>query len=334
MRMVAGAPPPTSRGASPRTVRATTREPGNGIPHCETEISPIDDWNRVFGTLRTLALFGVLTGLFMVAGYVIAGYGIMGGDPVGAMLLFGLFAAVINVGAYFWSHKIVLWSYKARIVERHEAPRLWAIVERVALKADLPMPRVAVIPMNVPNAFATGRNPKHAVVAATAGILQMLDDDELEGVMAHEIAHVRNRDMLIMTVAATVAGAVTFAARMLFWNALFGGGQNRNPAMLAVGFAFMILAPVAAIVIQLAISRSREFEADRVGAGICGKPWALARALAKMEAVATRAPMDSRHGNPATASLFIVNPFRGGGFSSLFRTHPQTQDRIRRLEQM
>ncbi len=288
----------------------------------------------MFGTLRTLALFGFLTGLFMVAGYVIAGYGVMGGDPVGAMVLFGVLAAVLNVGSYFFSHKIVLWSYKAKIVTREEAPRLYAIVERVALKADLPMPKVAVIPMNVPNAFATGRSPKHAVVAATQGILQMLDDEELEGVMAHEVAHVRNRDMLIMTVAATVAGAITFAARMLFWNALFGGGDNRNPATLAIGFAFMLLAPVAAIIIQLAISRSREFEADRVGAEISGKPWALARALQKMENVAKRAPLTEQHANPTTASLFIVNPFRGGGLSGLFRTHPRTEERVRRLEAM
>ncbi len=280
-----------------------------------------------------MSLFVVLTALFMAGGYVLGSYG-MAGNPMSAMILFGLFAAAINFGMYFWSHKFVLWSYKAKIVERHEAPRLHGIVQKIAMQADLPMPQVAIIPMQVPNAFATGRNPRHAVVAATHGLLNMLDDEELEGVMAHELAHVNNRDMLIMTVAATVAGAVTFAARMLFWNALFGRGDNRNPATMLIGLAFMILAPLAAIMIQLAISRSREFEADRVGAKLCGKPWALARALEKMQNVATRHPVREDLANPSTASMFIVNPFRGSGFAGLFRTHPATEERIRRLQTM
>ena len=199
---------------------------------------------------------------------------------------------------------------------------------------QLPKPRVYIVENPSPNAFATGRNPKHAVVAATEGILRMLDDDELEGVMAHEIGHVRNRDMLIMSVAATVAGAITFAARMLFWNALFGGGENRNPLSMAVGLVFMLLAPVAAIVIQLAISRRREFEADRAGAQISGKPLALAGALRKMEAIAHKIPLDERAAPSATASLFIVNPFSGRGMAAMFRTHPSTGERIRRLEAM
>lgn len=292
-----------------------------------------DKHNSVFGRLRTLVLMGGLTGLFMVAGYVLAGYG-YAGSPIQAMALFGIFAFVMNFAMYFWSHKFVLWSYKAKLIERQDNPRLYDIVSRVAMKAELPMPQVAVIPMRVPNAFATGRNPKNAVVAATQGIMDILDDDELEGVMAHEMAHVNNRDMLIMTVAATVAGAVTFAARMLFWNSLFGGGRDRNPMMMAIGLAFMILAPLAALVIQMAISRSREFEADRVGAQISGKPWALAQALEKMEHIATRAPLTEKHANPSTASLFIVNPFRGGGMSNLFRTHPQTEERVKRLRDM
>lgn len=285
----------------------------------------------MMGRVRTLALFGMLTMLFMAGGYAIAAY--WGGSPVTAMAIFGVFAFVLNFATYFWSHKFVLWSYKAKMVEQHEAPRLHAVVQKIAWQAGLPMPRIAVIPMGAPNAFATGRNPRHAVVAATQGILQMLDDDELEGVMAHEMAHVKNRDMLIMTVAATVAGAVTFAARMMFWNALFGGGGGRNPVQLAIGAAFMLLAPLAAIVIQLGISRQREFEADRVGAALCGKPWALARALQKMEQVATAYPLGAQHANPSTASLFIVNPFRGG-FSAMFRTHPATQERVRRLQAM
>lgn len=289
----------------------------------------------VFGTLRTFALFGILTLLFMVAGYVVAGYGIAGGDPVGAMVLFGLIAAALNFVTYFWSHKFVLWSYKAKIVTAEEAPRLHAIVRRLSQQAGLPMPQVAIIPMQVPNAFATGRNPKNAVVAATQGILNMLDDDELEGVMAHELGHVGNRDMLVMSVAATVAGAITFAARMLFWNALFGGGDNRNPMTAVIGIAFMVLAPLAAIMVQLAISRNREFKADALGAKISGKPWALASALEKMESIATRHPLDkAESANPSTASLFIVNPFSGGGMSKLFSTHPSTAERVKRLRSM
>ncbi|MGB0651960.1 MAG: zinc metalloprotease HtpX [Thermoplasmatota archaeon] len=286
-------------------------------------------------SFRTLLLMGGLTGLFMLAGWVAAGYGLAGGSISGALLLFGVLALVMNFVTYFWSHKFVLWSYKAKIVTEAESPRLYRIVRRLAMQADLPMPQVAIIPMGVPNAFATGRNPKNAVVAATEGILRMLDDDELEGVMAHELAHVKDRDMLVMSLAATVAGAVTFAARMLFWGSLFGGGNdNRNPATLAIGLVFMILAPVAAMVVQLAISRQREFKADAVGAKISGKPWALASALEKMEAIAKGHPMDARHANPSTASLFIVNPFRGGGFAKLFSTHPQTADRVARLRQM
>lgn len=291
--------------------------------------------DAVFGTLRTLFLFVVLTLLFMLAGWVAAGYGLMGGDIVGAMLLFGVLAAVLNFVTYFWSHKFVLWSYRAKIVTEAEAPRLHAIVRRLAAQTRLPMPQVAVMPLQVPNAFATGRNPKHAVVAATQGILDMLDDDELEGVMAHELGHVRNRDMLVMSVAATVAGAITFAARMLFWNALFGGGDNRNPMTAVVGIVFMILAPVVALLVQLAISRNREFRADAMGAKISGKPWALAAALEKMEHVANAAPLDrARNANPSTSSLFIVNPFRGGGMSALFRTHPSTAERVKRLREM
>lgn len=287
----------------------------------------------MFGRLRTYGLFAIITLLFMIMGYVLAGYG-MAGNPIQAMVLFGVFAALMNFGMYFFSHKLVLKSYRAKLIERQDNPRLWDIVAKLALKADLPMPQVAIIPMAVPNAFATGPNPKKAVVAATQGILDMLDDDELEGVMAHELAHVNNRDMLIMTVAATVAGAITFAARMLFWNSLFGGNRDQSPAQMLIGVAFMILAPLAALIVQMSISRSREFEADRVGAQISGKPWALAGALEKMENVAQRYPLREDRANPSTASLFIVNPFKGGGLSGLFRTHPQTAKRVQRLREM
>lgn len=288
--------------------------------------------SSVLGRLRTMVLFGALTALLMLAGYVAGSYGLVSGDPIGAALLFGVLAGAINFVSYFWSHKFVLWSYKARIVTREESPRLHDIVQRMSQKAGLPMPKVAIIPMGVPNAFATGRNPKNAVVAATEGILRMLDDDELEGVMAHEIAHVGNRDMLIMSVAATVAGAVTFAARMLFWNALFGGSDNRNPLSILIGVLFMLLAPIAALIIQLTISRSREYKADATGARISGKPLALASALRKMEQVAEGYPLTERNASSATASLFIVNPFRGGAMAALFATHPKTAERIRRLE--
>jgi heat shock protein HtpX len=287
------------------------------------------------GGFRTLVLFGVLTVLMMGAGWVASGYGLVSGDPWTATLIFAVLAGALNFIMYFASHKFVLWSYKAKVVTAADEPRLHRIVAKVAAKAGLPMPTVAVIPMDVPNAFATGPSPKKAVVAATRGIMAMLDDDELEGVMAHEIGHVRNRDMLIMTVAATVAGAITFAARMLFWNALFGGnGNNRNPLSIVVGILFMILAPVAALVVQLAISRRREFEADKAGAEISGKPLALASALRKMEHWSQRAPLDDRAAPSATASLFIVNPFSGKGMAAMFRTHPRTEDRIARLEKM
>lgn len=284
-------------------------------------------------TFRTALLMGALLALFVVAGWVLAGFG-LAADPISAMVLFGLVALALNLAAYFWSHKFVLWSYRAKLVGPAEAPRLFAIVDKVRRQAGLPMPQVAVIPMQVPNAFATGRNPKHAVVAATEGILRMLDDDELEGVMAHELGHVTNRDMLVMTMAATVAGAITFAARMLFWNALFGHGDNRHPTTALVGILFMVLAPVAALLVQLAVSRQREFKADAIGAKLCGKPWALARALQKMEQVAKGHPLDAGQANPSTASLFIVNPFRGSAFSKLFSTHPDTAERVRRLQAM
>lgn len=287
------------------------------------------------GGFRTLALFVVLTALMMGAGWVASSYGLVSGSPLAAALLFAVLAGGLNFLMYFASHRFVLWSYRAKVVTAEEAPRLHGIVAKVAAKAGLPMPKVAIIPMDVPNAFATGPSPKKAVVAATRGILHMLDDDELEGVMAHEIGHVRNRDMLIMTVAATVAGAITFAARMLFWNALFGGdNRERNPLGLVVGIAFMVLAPVAALVVQLAISRRREYEADRAGAEISGKPLALASALRKMEHWSQRAPLDDRAAPSATASLFIVNPFSAKGMAAMFRTHPATEERIQRLEKM
>ncbi len=283
-------------------------------------------------TLRTIALFGALVGLFVVIGWLL-GY-IFGGQSfetaLMGMLFFLAIAAVMNFVAYFWSSKIVLWSYKAKIVSQSEAPRLYNIVNKICLKADLPMPKIAIVPTQTPNAFATGRNKKNAVVAATEGILQTLTDDELEGVLAHEMAHVKDRDILVMSVAATIAGAISFAGRMALWNSI-GGRRNDNGGGILLLVA-AITAPIAAMLLQLAISRNREYKADREGSLLIQKPLALARALEKLEIGNRNRPLQS--GNPASASLFIVNPFRGQGLVSLFMTHPPIEARVRRLHEL
>ena len=280
---------------------------------------------------RTLVLFVALTALFMAVGWA-AGAWFAGAPLVGSLVFLGI-AAAINFASYFWSDRIVLWSTRARIVEPHEAPRLHRITRKLADRAGLPMPRVAIIPSRQPNAFATGRNPQTAVVAATEGILDLLDDEELEGVMAHELAHVRHRDILVMSAAATVAGAITFAARAFFWSTFFGGGDEDSGPMGIVGMILLvILAPVAAILVQLAISRSREYLADKGGAEIAGSPRGLARALRSLEYAAERVPMET--GSPTQAHMYIVNPFRGGFVAGLFSTHPPAEERIRRLQAM
>jgi heat shock protein HtpX len=270
---------------------------------------------------KTLFLMTVLTvGLVLLGGW-------FGGQ--GGMVMALVFAGIMNLGSYFFSDKIVLKMYRARVVGPEEAPGLYRVVERLARKAEIPMPKVAIIPGQQPNAFATGRSPKHAVVAATEGILQILDEDELEGVMAHELAHVRHRDILIASVAATLAGAIMMLAR---FGLFFGGGdRDRGPGGGALALVLVILAPIAAMIVQAAISRSREFAADAGGAEISGKPRALASALRKLEAGARQVPMQ---GNPATAHLFIVHPFRGGGLFKLFSSHPPTEARIERLMTM
>jgi heat shock protein HtpX len=269
--------------------------------------------------LKTVLLMTVLTaGLVLVGGWV-------GGE--GGALVALVVAGAMNFGSYFFSDKIVLKMYRAREVTRAEAPVLYDVVESLSRRAGLPVPRVAIIPGQQPNAFATGRNPEHAVVAATEGILQILDRDEIEGVMAHELAHVRHRDMLISSVAATLAGAIMVLARF----GLFFGGGDRDRGGGALALVVVILAPIAAMIIQAAISRSREFAADSGGAEISGKPRALASALRKLEATAKRVPLQ---GNPATAHMFIVHPFRGGGIGKLFSTHPPTEERVERLLQM
>jgi heat shock protein HtpX len=270
--------------------------------------------------LKTALLLGLLSGLLLVIGE-------LAGGANGMMFAF-IIAAVMNLGSYWFSDKIVLRMYRAQQVGPSHP--LYRITERLSQRAGLPMPKVYVIPDASPNAFATGRNPEHAAVAATEGIMQVLSESELEGVMAHELAHVKHRDILISSVAATIAAAIMVAARMAAYAGMFGGGRDErgghsNPIAL---FAMMLLAPLAAGLIQAAISRSREFAADAGAAQITGNPYGLADALRKIEAVARRVPLDA---NPATAHMFIVKPFSGGGLLSLFSTHPPMEARIRAL---
>jgi heat shock protein HtpX len=272
---------------------------------------------------KTALLLGLMSGLLLVIGQVLGGSN--------GMLLAFIFAVVMNFGSYWFSDKIVLRMYKAQ--EVGAGHRLYGIVERLSRQADLPMPKVYIIPEPSPNAFATGRNPSHAAVAATEGILQILSDAELEGVIAHELAHVKHRDILISSVAATIAAAIMFAAHSARWAMMFGGyggrddGRDRGNNPFAL-LATIILAPLAAGLIQMAISRSREFSADAGGAQIAGNPYGLADALRKIEAASKVVPLDA---NPATAHMFIVKPFSGAGLMSLFSSHPPTAARIRAL---
>jgi heat shock protein HtpX len=261
----------------------------------------------------------------MLVLFALVGRGL--GGSSGMMIAFGI-AVAMNFGSYWFSDKIVLKMYKASEIGRDDAPELYEIIDRLRQRADLPMPKVYVIPGDQPNAFATGRNPEHAAVAVTSGIVRLLDRDELEGVIAHELAHVKNRDILTSSVAATLAAAITLIARFALF---FGGGDRRGNAFSTL--LMLILAPIAAIMIQMAISRSREYVADRDGGEICGRPASLADALDKLQRGAERMPMDA---NPSTAHMFIVNPFAGamGGIRSLFSTHPPTEERIRRLREM
>jgi heat shock protein HtpX len=252
------------------------------------------------------------------------------------MIFAFIFALATNMFSYWFSDKIVLRMYGAQEATEAEAPMLWGVTHDLALKMNMPMPKVYVIPSDSPNAFATGRNPKHAAVAATRGILRMLTREELEGVMAHELGHVRNRDILIGTIAAAIAGAISLLANMAQWAMIFGGfggrrDDNEGSGGVIGGILMIILAPIAALLIQMAISRSREYQADATGARICGNPLWLANALRKLEVGSQRVPLDA---NPATAHMFIVNPLRGGGLRNLFSTHPPLEDRIARLEGM
>jgi heat shock protein HtpX len=248
------------------------------------------------------------------------------------MILAFVISVAMNFTAYFYSDKIALAMYRAQPVTREQLPRAYAVVERLAAKDGIPVPKIYVIPTESPNAFATGRNPQHATVAVTHGILSLLDDEELEGVLAHELGHVKNRDILTSSIAATLAGAITLIARMGYWASLFGGyggrdSRGRNGGGLGA-LLMLIVAPFAAMLIQLAISRSREYEADATGAHTTGNPYALARALEKLEDYSKRVPLQA---TPSTAHLFIIAPLVGGAFGSWFSTHPPTKERIRRL---
>ncbi len=277
-------------------------------------------------TLKTTFLLALLTGVFLAIGYL------LGGNS--GMVLAFVFAIVLNLGAYWFSGDIALKANGAREVTPEQAPELHQLVEELAMYAHLPKPRVAIIDSPSPNAFATGRDANHAVVAVTTGILGVLSRDELAGVLAHELGHVRNHDILISSVAATIAGAITVLANMAQWALIFGGfgrsdddeGANPIAALLMI-----VIAPIAAMIIQLAISRSREFGADDTGARIHGNPESLARALEKLEAATSMRPMQV---NPSMAHLYIVNPLKGSSFQGLFSTHPPVQERIRRLRAM
>ena len=276
-------------------------------------------------TMKTFMLMALMTALVVVIGRMLGGEG--------GMVIAFLFAVAMNFGSYWFSDKIVLKMYRAQEVTQGDAPQLYGMVQELAGRAGLPMPRVYIIPGDQPNAFATGRNPEHAAVAVTEGILKTLSADELRGVLGHELAHVKHRDILIGTIAATMAGAISMIASMAQWAMIFGGGrgsddEGSNPLGALV---MIIVAPIAALLIQMAISRSREFLADEGGAQIAGNPLSLAGALRKLDQRAKQIPMNA---SPSTAHMFIVNPLKGGGVAKLFSTHPPMEERIARLEAM
>jgi heat shock protein HtpX len=274
--------------------------------------------------IRTTILLAVLTAFILWVGQLLGGRQ--------GMVIALMFAAGINFFSYWFSDKVVLKMYRAQEATPQQAPEVHAIVRNLAQSAALPMPKIFIIPQEAPNAFATGRNPEHAVVAVTEGLLKIMNRDEITGVLAHELAHVKNRDILIGSIAATLAGAIMMLANMARWSAMFGGFHNDDEEGGGLGFigliVMSILAPLAAVLIQMAISRSREYLADTTGAGIAGYHEGLARALEKLGAYSQRIPLDA---NPSTAHMFIVNPLSGKSLTSLFSTHPPLQERIRRL---
>lgn len=274
--------------------------------------------------IKTVFFLALLTGLLMFLG------GLMGGRA-GLMIAF-VFAMLMNVGSYWYSDKIVLSMYKARELSRGDAPHVHTVVDELAANAGIPKPRIFLIPQQQPNAFATGRNPENAVVAITEGIVRMLGPDELKGVLAHEIGHIANRDILIQTIAAVLGGAIVMIANIMQFTALFGmGGDDEDGGNPLAALAMAFLAPVAATLIQMAISRSREYLADETGARISGEPLSLASALAKLDTSSRQIPLK---GSPATENMFIISPFSGQRAAALFSTHPPIQDRIQRLQRM
>jgi len=276
-------------------------------------------------SIRTGILLAGMTGLFLGAGWL------MGGE--GGLLIAFVFAAGMNFFAYWNADKIVLRMYRAKEVSKASAPGFYGIVEQLARRAEMPMPKVYIIENDQPNAFATGRNPENAAVAATTGLLRILNSEEIAGVMAHELAHVKNRDTLTMTVTATIAGAIGMLANLAMFAGMFGG--NRNSPLGGIGaLVVALLAPMAAMLVQMAISRTREYEADKIGAEICGNPLWLASALSKLEQGAQRIDNHQAENNPATAHMFIVNPLHARSVDNLFSTHPKTANRIQKLEQL
>ncbi len=275
--------------------------------------------------LKTGLLLGLLTAIILFFGQAMGGQG-------GLVIAFGL-AVIMNIGSYWFSDKIVLSMYRAQEIPPNQGHRLYAIVSDLARRAQLPMPKVYIIPEQAPNAFATGRNPAHGVVAVTQGLLQLMNENEIRGVLAHEMGHIKNRDILIQSVAATLGGAIMMIASIVKWGAIFGMGRSDdeggNPF---AALALAIIAPLAAMLIQMGISRSREFLADQTGARLAGNPHFLANALEKLSAYSQRIPM--HQGNPSSAHMFIVNPFSAQSMASLFSTHPPTEERIRRLRNM
>jgi len=272
-------------------------------------------------------LMGLLIGLLMMVGYLVGG-----GSPY-FVLVFFIMALLINLVVYWYSDRLVLKMYHARILGEAEHPELQAMVARLAANAGIPKPKVAIVPSDVPNAFATGRSPSSAAVAVTNGALNILSRDELEGVLSHEITHIKNRDTLVMVLAAAIAGAIGYMAFWARWSLLMGGSRRDEGGGNLIGLILVaVLVPLAAMIIRLAISRGREYMADRGGAAISGKPGSLADALEKIEAYVRRRPVQG--GNPATAHLFIVNPFRGDALASIFSTHPPTSERVKRLRRL
>ncbi|WP_243358417.1 zinc metalloprotease HtpX [Fundidesulfovibrio terrae] len=277
--------------------------------------------------IKTGLLLGLLTAVLVLMGQALGGKG--------GMVIALAFAVIMNVGSYWFSDRIVLSMYRAQELSEEDAPGLFDLVRQLSTNAGLPMPKIYLVPQEQPNAFATGRNPEHAAVAVTEGLLRLVSPDELAGVLAHEMGHIKNRDILVQTVAAVVGGAITGIAGMLKWGAIFGMGRDSEEGGGGGAFGAILMAlvaPIAAMLIQMAISRSREYLADETGAKLAGNPLPLAGALKKLDEYAQAVPMQGA--NPATENMFIINPLSGGGVASLFSTHPPTEERIRRLRAM